>query len=92
MAKWKKTLWTDWQYSRTARRHWVDDGELYWDCEAMPYRVLQIKCQTPYGQIPHRKYGYKMYYKANLIMHARTVKECKLLAEIKYGKTNKARH
>ncbi len=70
----------EWEYTRTWRRHEVENGERYFK-EDRPYDYLEKHCCTPYGEIIQRQYGYDLFYKAKKVKHGKTVKELKLYAE-----------
>jgi hypothetical protein len=76
----------DWQYSRSWRKHYVDDGKFYEEklrATISHWRYLyEIVDLTPYG-FTHQlnKEGYDLYHKK--IGHGKTVKELKMQAEIK---------
>lgn len=74
----------EWQYTRTWRRHWVDDGEIYGADEIHCY-LWDISSSAPYGQYQDKQ-GYDLYHKGKLIKHGKTVKELKQIAQLKESK------
>ena len=67
-----------WQYSRSARKHWIDDGEIL--INKKTHKILNrwtIYDTTPYGQYHQRKYGYDLYKREKKLMNRKTVKELK---------------
>ena len=67
-----------WDYTRTWRTHYINDGKLYKD-----KHLIVIRDATPYGEVRQYKYGYDLYVKGKFIKNAKTVKELKLLVEEK---------
>lgn len=75
-------MFDDWQFSRTNRRHCINDGEMYQNV----WYLWEIRNCTPYGQINQLfKEGYDLYHKGKLIKHAKTVKELKRLVKVANG-------
>lgn len=67
----------EWQYSRTNRKHWISDGELYWIGDR-GFHLFEIYDCTPYGYIRQcHKDGYKLLHKGVKIAHESTVKKLK---------------
>ena len=66
-------LLLDWQYSRSQRKHYVDNGDFY--KERHLYEIVDL---TPY-RFTHQlnKEGYDLYHKGKKIGHGQTVKELK---------------
>ncbi len=73
----------NWEYTRTWRMHYVDDGERYkrYGKEHSACRLFEIRDLTPYGYVRQcHKDGYALYVKGKKVKHAQTVKELKLFA------------
>ena len=67
----------EWEYTRTWRMHYIDDGEYYGT--GKHWRLWEICSSAPYGEI-QGKHGYDLYYKAKFVKHGKTVKELKIYA------------
>ena len=70
----------EWEYTRTWRTHYVDDGEIYKKGWQKHWRLWEISSSAPYGGI-QGKHGYDLYHKGKFVKHGKTVKELKKLAE-----------
>ena len=68
----------EWKYTRTWRRHYVDDGEMYGT--GIHHWLWDISSRTSFGFVP-RKEGYDLWHKGKFLRHGKTVKELKLYAE-----------
>ena len=64
----------DWEYTRTWRTHYINDGEVY--ASGKHWRLWEISSSAPYGCI-QLQYGYDLYHKGKFITHGKTVKELK---------------
>ena len=71
-----------WAYTRTWRRHEINDGECYG--EGVHVYLWDISSAAPYGHY-QGKYGYDLYYKGKLIKHGQTVKDLKQFVQKKYS-------
>lgn len=75
----------EWEYTRTWRKHYIDDdGFNCYDGDGPHGHLLEICSSAPYSQI-QGKYGYDLYYKGKFILHGKKVKELKKFAEEKYN-------
>ncbi len=82
----------EWQYTRSGRRHWVEDGHRYKDgsrCKYGSRYYLEIVCCSPYNEYPQKKHGYDLFFKGQKVLHAETVKEIKKSCERKIEKCKK---
>ncbi len=75
----------EWGYTRTWRTHYIWDGEVYGGGKGKAWRLWEISCCTPYGQIIQAEYGYDLYYKSKFVKHGKTVKELKIFVAKKGG-------
>ena len=70
-----------WEYTRTNRFHWIDDGTYYkpgkWDKKVYELRRWAIVDCADYGIIHSKEDGYDLWHKGKLVKHAKTVKELK---------------
>ena len=68
----------EWEYTRTWRRHYIDDGEMY--STEIHHYLWDISSSAPYGFI-QEKHGYDLYHKGKFVQHGKTVKELKTVVE-----------
>lgn len=68
------TLELEWEYTRTWRRHYIYDDEVYGS--GVHTYLWEINSSAPYGEI-QGKHGYDLYHKGKLVKHGKTVKELK---------------
>ncbi len=68
----------EWEYSRTRRKHYINDGEVY--ATGQHWNLWEICSSAPYGFI-QEKHGYDLCHKGKFIQHGKTVKELKIVVE-----------
>ncbi len=67
----------EWEYTRTWRTHYINDGEMYGGGKTKAWRLWEIMSSAPYGQY-QAKHGYDLFYKSKFVKHGKTVKELKV--------------
>lgn len=68
----------DWEYSRTWRKHYIDDGTIY--TSGKHCYLWEICSAAAYGFVQGDN-GYDLYHKGRFGKHGKTVKELKLYVE-----------
>lgn len=67
----------EWEYTRSQRTHYINDGEYYGYRGERHWRLWEICSSAPYGG-RQGKHGYDLYHASNLVTHGKTVKELKI--------------
>lgn len=78
----------EWEYSRSWRAHYIDDGVYYSNSDTKHRQLWTIASSAPYGCYQN-KYGYDLYHKGKFVKHGKTVKELKTYVAEQYFKANR---
>ena len=71
----------EWEYTRTHRKHFVNDDEYTNYTDDGLWNLWCIVCTCGVYCWPPNRDGYDLYHKGKKLKHAKTVKELKLFAE-----------
>ena len=80
----------EWEYSRTWRKHWIDeDGTIYEEGLCNSFHLWDILNCTPYDVVnQYSNEGYDLYHKGKFIKHGKKVKELKIYVAEQVRKEN----